>query len=253
TRGLDETLLTLHYQPITDAKGRAVTAEALLRWDGPAAEPIGPLELVQVAEETGQIHALGRFVLRAACQQVARWQRIPHAPHRVAVNVSALQMRTGGFVADVREALGLAGVSGDSLELELTESIFVRDLETVIRNMTALRGLGVRFAIDDFGTGYSSLAYLRRLPIDALKIDRSFVREIAEDAGDAAIVEASVLMARRLGLSVVAEGVETEAQRDLLLGIGCTHLQGYLFGRPGPADDIARQQTAPLTHLHSDE
>ena len=219
----------LHFQPQVElASGAIVGAEALIRWHDPGLGEVPPGRFIPVAEESGFIVAIGDWVLREAVAQAARW----HAdgrPMRMSVNVSALQFRQPGFVDGVARVLRDSGLPGQLLELELTESILIQDAQDTLQRLHALAGLGVLLAIDDFGTGYSSLGYLKRLPIGRLKIDRSFVTDLPGDASDASIVNAVVNLGRALGLQVIAEGVETEAQRLFLLRCGCHEFQGFLF------------------------
>ena len=221
----------LHYQPQVDLRSGAVTgAEALIRWHDPERGEISPGTFIPVAEESGFIVAIGDWVLRAAVRQAAQW----HAAGLrllVSVNVSALQFRQPGFVEGVAAALREAVLPAAQLELELTESILIQDADDTLARLQALHQLGVKLAIDDFGTGYSSLGYLKRLPIGRLKIDRSFVNGLPADASDAAIVNAVVNLGRALQLEVIAEGVETEAQRAFLRQAGCDQFQGFLFAR----------------------
>ncbi len=230
----------LHYQPQLDlASGQVIGAEALIRWRDPLRGEVLPGEFIPVAEESGFIVAIGDWVLHEAVAQAQRWwqqgRRMP-----VAVNVSALQFQQGQFVDTVRQVLKSAALPPDLLELELTESILLRDADEALRRLQALAELGVCLSIDDFGTGYSSLAYLKRFPIQRLKIDRSFVQGLPADASDAGIVRAVAQMGRALGLQVIAEGVENEAQRDFLREAGCHEYQGYLFS---PALDLAAFET----------
>ena len=226
----------LHYQPQVDmTSGKVVGAEALLRWRDPELGEVSPAEFIPVAEQSGFIIAIGDWVLRQAVAQAAQW----HAQGRglvVCVNVSAVQFHRAGFVDRVAEALAGAALPPGLLELELTESILIQDAQEALLRLQALSQLGVKLAIDDFGTGYSSLGYLKRFPIDRLKIDRSFVRGLPNDASDAGIVNAIVNLGRALHLEIVAEGVETEDQRQFLLSTGCEQYQGFLFA---PALDSA--------------
>jgi EAL domain-containing protein (putative c-di-GMP-specific phosphodiesterase class I) len=219
----------LAYQPQIDiASGAIVGAEALIRWRDPEFGEVSPAKFIAVAEETGFIIAIGDWVLGQAVRQAAAW-RSRGMPLPVAVNVSALQFQQVDFVERVAAALHAADLPGSLLELELTESILVRDAGDALQRLHALAELGVRLAIDDFGTGYSSLAYLKRFPIEKLKIDRSFIRGVPADDSDAGIVHAIIQMARALGLKVIAEGVETESQRQYLAHEGCDQFQGFLF------------------------
>lgn len=219
----------LHYQPqIELATGRLVGAEALIRWRDPEQGEISPGQFIPVAEDTGFIIAIGDWVLSQAVRQAALWHE-RGTPLRIAVNVSALQFQQTQFVDRVASVLAVSGLPPALLELELTESILVRDAEEALHRLNALSRLGVRLSIDDFGTGYSSLAYLKRFPIDKLKVDRSFVKGLPADESDAGIVRAILQMARALNLVVIAEGVETELQRQFLLDAGCQMFQGFLF------------------------
>ncbi|MBN9366229.1 MAG: EAL domain-containing protein [Comamonadaceae bacterium] len=234
--GLQRDEFLLHYQRVVDAQGAVLGAEALVRWQHPQRGMVPPGEFIGVAEQTGLIVPLGQLVLRLACQQLACWARDDACAHwTLAVNVSAQEFRHPSFVQQVLDALAHAEVDPRQLKLELTESLLLHDVEECIAKMQALRAKGVRFALDDFGTGYSSLSYLKRLPLDQLKIDQGFVRDVLTDPNDAAIACTVIGLGRSLGLDVVAEGVETAAQRKFLLRNGCQRFQGYLFGRPAPA------------------
>jgi diguanylate cyclase (GGDEF)-like protein/PAS domain S-box-containing protein len=224
--------LELHYQPQVDLKGQVVAVEALLRWNHPQLGPIPPVRFIPVAEDCGLIVALGEWVLSSACHQVMRWrvQGLTCVP--VAVNVSPIQFSRSDFVQTVQRVLHTSGLEASFLELELTEGIVMQDLEATSHKLFALREMGVSVSIDDFGTGYSSLKYLQRLPIDCLKIDRSFVLEIDHEFGSQSLVRTIILLARELGLKVVAEGVETDAQFDIVRALECDRVQGYLFARP---------------------
>jgi diguanylate cyclase (GGDEF)-like protein len=231
--------LFLHYQPRVDLKsGRIHGAEALVRWQHPQRGLISPASFIPLAEETGLILPIGEWVLRSACLQSRAWQRAGLEPLAVSVNISAPQFRQAGLAGRVAALLRETELDPRLLELELTESLVMHDAEEVIAILRELKGMGVMLAIDDFGTGYSSLAYLKRFPVDHLKIDQSFVRGIAEDADDAAIVSAVISLGKSLGLRLVAEGVETEAQRAFLEARGCEEIQGYLVGRPIPASEL---------------
>jgi len=236
---LDNAQFVLYYQPQIDIKtGRTIGAEALIRWRHPQLGIVPPARFIYVAEETGLIVAIGDWVLHEACRQNREWQLdgLPAIP--VAVNLSARQLRKN--IADtVARALKDGGLPAQCLELELTEGT-VQDAEATLPALRRLRDMGVKLAIDDFGTGYSNLAYLKRLPIDKVKIDRSFLREITEDPDDRAIATAIIGMGHSLRLKVVAEGVETQAQLAFLRVEGCDEAQGYLFGRPMPAEEFAR-------------
>jgi diguanylate cyclase (GGDEF)-like protein/PAS domain S-box-containing protein len=226
--------LCLHYQAQVDSRGDAVGVEALLRWNHPERGLIGPDELIRTAEETGQIVPIGEWVLRLALDELRRWkQRVPDLALRsVSVNLSPIQFRQRDFAERAEGIILGSGLSPDHLVLELTESVLLDDFDKTVDQILRLKGLGVRFSLDDFGTGYSSLSYLRHLPVDVIKIDKSFIDEICDDAHDAKLVATILSLAETLGKAVVAEGVETRAQRDLLLGWGCHFFQGYYFHRP---------------------
>jgi diguanylate cyclase (GGDEF)-like protein/PAS domain S-box-containing protein len=239
-RALQENEFGLQYQPIVRLRsGAMVGAEALIRWQRADGSAISPGEFIPVAEGSGLIVPLGRWVLATATQQVAAWNRRRREPLFVSVNISARQFRDPRLVEVVRETLAAARLDPAMLKLEITETAMMQDVEAGMRCVAALKALGIRLAIDDFGTGYSSLAYLKRFPIDALKIDRSFVRGLPDDEDSAAICGAVIDMAHRLGIEVVAEGVETPEQMQHLARWGCDMAQGYLFGRPLGAEDFA--------------
>jgi diguanylate cyclase (GGDEF)-like protein len=224
--------LELHYQPQVDLQGQIVAVEALLRWNHPQLGPIPPVRFIPVAEDCGLIVALGEWVLSHACHQVMRWREQGLTCVPVAVNVSPIQFSRSDFVQTVQRTLQTSGLEASFLELELTEGIVMQDLEATSKKLFSLREMGVSVSIDDFGTGYSSLKYLQRLPIDCLKIDRSFVLEIDHEFGSRSLVRTIILLARELGLKVVAEGVETNAQFDIVRALECDRVQGYLFARP---------------------
>lgn len=231
--------LVLYYQPQVDQVGRLVGVEVLLRWQHPERGFVSPGEFIPLAEETGFILPIGQWVLDEACAQLKRWAEKPATQSLVvSVNVSARQFQQADFVAQIQASLDRHGVNPNRLKLELTESTVVKDIELAVSQMHALTEAGVLLSLDDFGTGYSSLAYLKRLPLTDLKIDQSFVRDITLDMNDAAIVRAILAMSKSLGLIVVAEGVETEAQRAFLLAHDCEYYQGYLFGRPVAVHEI---------------
>lgn len=232
--------LTLHYQPVVDGTRRVVGAEALVRWQHPTRGLVAPADFIPIAEATGLIIPIGRWVLETACALLAKWAIRPErAELTVAVNISALQIRQSDFVAQVLEIVQRFGAIANRLKLELTESLFVDDAEDTIAKMNALSALGIGFSLDDFGTGYSSLSYLKRLPLDQLKIDKSFVMNLEQSDSDASICAATIGLAHNLGLQVVAEGVETEVQLYFLDTVHhCDFMQGYLFGRPMPLDQF---------------
>lgn len=230
----------LHFQPLVARSGQIAGAEALIRWTDPQRGVVSPADFIPLAEETGLIVPIGRWVLDEAARTLAAWATVPALANlTLSVNVSTRQFQQADFIEDVLEVLTRHNVPPSRLKLELTESVLVDRFDEVIAKMDALRGHGVRFSLDDFGTGYSSLSYLKRLPIEELKIDRSFVRDVLVDANDAAIAEMVLALARTLRLGVVAEGVETEPQRRFLDDRGCAVFQGYLFSRPLPAAAFA--------------
>jgi diguanylate cyclase (GGDEF)-like protein/PAS domain S-box-containing protein len=231
--------LVLHYQSQVTDQGQVTSVEALLRWLDPNRGMVSPAEFIPMAEETGLILPIGNWVLETACKQLAHWASQPGMAHlTVAVNVSAKQFHQRDFVDRVIMTLEHTGAKAHRLKLELTESLLVEDVEGVIAKMNALKARGVTFSLDDFGTGYSSLSYLQRLPLDQLKIDQGFVRDILINPNDAAIAKMVVALADSLGLAVIPEGVETQAQLDFLLSLGCHYFQGYLFSRPLPIDEF---------------
>jgi diguanylate cyclase (GGDEF)-like protein len=230
---------SLAFQPIVDAGGRIVAAETLLRWTHTALGPVSPAEFIPLAEETGLIIPITGWLLREVAAQMAAWRGQGLGPARIYVNVSGQSLVADTLVDQVSEILDADPDLAPRLGIEITEQAAVSDFDAAVRMVRRLADMGVRTAIDDFGTGYSSLSYLQRLPVHALKIDRSFVDGLPDDHRNAALVRAAVGIAHGLGLDVVAEGVETEAQRRYLVGIGCDRLQGYLFGAPRPADQFA--------------
>jgi diguanylate cyclase (GGDEF)-like protein len=229
---------TLYYQPQLEA-GRLVGAEALIRWHHPRRGFLGPGAFIPLAEETGLILPLGDWVLESACRQIAAWANRERTEHlTVAVNISARQLRESDFVSRVMAALDRTGANPARLKLELTESMLVDDIESVIAKMTEIKVMGIGFSLDDFGTGYSSLSYLKRLPLDQLKIDRSFVRDIVEDLSSRAIAQSVISLGQVMNRKVIAEGVETEDQLECLTSLGCDAFQGFLFGSPLPIEDF---------------
>ncbi|HET8711197.1 MAG TPA: EAL domain-containing protein [Spongiibacteraceae bacterium] len=223
----------LHFQAQMSSHDTLCGAEALLRWRHPQRGMISPAEFIPVAEESGLIIALGRWVLDSACAQLARWADHPQFAHiGIAVNVSPRQFHQPDFVEQVASALAISGADPKRLKLELTESLLIANVDDVIAKMTTLKAKGVGFSLDDFGTGYSSLAYLKRLPLNELKIDQSFIRDALNDSSDAMIITTIIALAKNLGLAVIAEGVETSAQRAFLAQQGCKMYQGYLFNKP---------------------
>ena len=242
-RAVERHELELHYQPQLDlATGEVCAVEALVRWRHPVRGLVLPNAFIPMAEETGLVLGIGEWVLNEACRQVAQWQREGISegttPLRVAVNISARQLQRPGLDGGVRRALALSGLPAECLELEITESSVMLDPQHAQSVLQSLRELGVQLSIDDFGTGYSSLAYLKRLPLDRLKIDRSFIGGIPTDSDDAAIVETIIVMTHKLGLRVIAEGVETLEQQLQLVRQGCDEMQGFLLAQPAPADEL---------------
>ena len=235
---------SLNYQPLFNDRNEIVSAEALIRWQHPQRGLISPGEFIPMAEETGLILPIGEWVLRETCRQIKRWEtsssdRNEFSLPLIAVNVSPKQFRQPDFVAQVKDILDEFQLNPDRLVLELTEGIVIADVDDTVNKMNKLKSTGIQFAIDDFGTGYSSLAYLKRLPIDVLKIDQSFVRDITTNNSNSSIVEAIISMARHLGLNVTAEGVETSNELDVLRSHKCTVFQGYYFSKPLAAKEFA--------------
>ena len=219
--------------------GHIIAAEVLIRWQHPQHGLVMPLEFIPLAEETGLILPIGQWVLETACAQLKAWERDINTRHlKLAINVSPRQFRQADFVDQVRETLLRSKVDPDMLDLELTESLVLDNIDDTIVKMQALKEIGVHFSMDDFGTGYSSLSYLTQLPLDQLKIDQSFVRNIGVKHSDAAIVQTIIGMASNLGMEVIAEGVETEEQRAFLEQHGCALCQGYLFSKPVPVEEF---------------
>ncbi|MEP6964311.1 MAG: EAL domain-containing protein [Polaromonas sp.] len=239
--GLQESQFLLHYQPMVDRHGRITGVEALLRWQHPERGLVKPMEFIPVAEETGLILPLGLWALETVCELLADWAERPEtAGLSIAVNVSVRQFRHPDFVDTVIAAIRRTGIKPQRLKLELTESLLADRMEITIAKMGTLKALGVTLSLDDFGMGYSSLSALKRLPLDQLKIDKSFVADLLTDPNDAAISRAIITLAQSLSLEVVAEGVETQAQRNFLMDQGCDHFQGYLFSTPLPIDQLER-------------
>jgi diguanylate cyclase (GGDEF)-like protein len=240
-RALERNELTLHYQPKIDIETGAITgAEALIRWTRPVRGPIAPAQFIPVAEDCGLILPIGDWVLREACAQARAWEDAGLPAITMAVNVSALQFRKPEFLEDVYSVLIETGLDPKYLELELTESALITRAESTASILTALRGIGVRVSVDDFGTGYSSLSYIRKFPLDSLKIDQSFIRQITTIPDETTIVRAIISLGQSLDLRVIAEGVETRDQLDFLQAHGCEEAQGYLFSPPVPAEQFAK-------------
>lgn len=251
-RALERDELLVYYQPLVSlASGEIVGAEALARWNHPRIGMIQPGEFIPLAEDTGLIIPLGQLLLRQACRDLAGWQAEGLPPLKIAINLSARQFRQDDLVSSIRSILDSTQIEGSCLTFELTESMVMHDVENTLVTLRELKQLGATIALDDFGTGYSSLSYLKRFPIDTLKIDRSFVRDIHQDQDDAAIAHAVIAMAHKLGIKVIAEGVECLEQLDLLREFSCNHIQGYYFSRPVPAAEftLLLKQGRKLTDL----
>ena len=230
----------LFYQPIVDHRRRMSGVEALIRWMHPQRGLLGPNEFIPHAEKSDLIVEIGNWVLLTACRQLAQWQHDAAArTHTISVNVSARQIRRPDFVAGVLDTLARTGADPALLKLELTESVLVGNVDGIIDKVEALRAHGIGFALDDFGTGYSSLGYLARLPVTQIKIDRSFVKNMLGTPRAATIVQALIALADALDVDVIAEGVETQAQWEALIGFGARHFQGYLFAAPMPLNELA--------------
>lgn len=238
-RALERDELRLHYQPKVDlAAGHVCGMEALLRWQHPRMGLIAPDRFIPIAEESGLIRPIGAWALKSACMQNRAWQRQGMQRFPVAVNLSPRQFAEESLLDDIKSALADSGLEASDLELEITESMVMDDPEQAVNTLRRLKDLGIRVAIDDFGTGYSSLAYLKRFPIDSVKVDRSFVEDIPQDVDSMAIAQAIIAMAHSLRLKVVAEGVESEAQVSFLRGEGCDEIQGHYFSAARVASEI---------------
>jgi EAL domain-containing protein (putative c-di-GMP-specific phosphodiesterase class I) len=238
-KALERNELLLHYQPrVALALGKITGVEALIRWQHPQFGLIGPGRFVPLAEETGMIMPIGEWVIKVACRQMQAWQASGLAPSRIAVNLSARQFRQANLPQRIVSILAEAGLDARQLELEITESMVMHDPDRARKMLAELHALGIAISVDDFGTGYSSLSFLKRFPIDYLKIDKSFVRDLPHGADDVAITRAIIALATSLKLRVIAEGVETAEQRDFLQSEGCEEMQGHLFCRPCTAADL---------------
>jgi diguanylate cyclase (GGDEF)-like protein/PAS domain S-box-containing protein len=245
-RALDHEEFVLHYQPkVNLANGKVVGAEALIRWNDPNSGLVPPGRFIPVLEETGLISEVGRWAIRKALADYLRWRDAGLPAGRIAVNVSALQLRNRGFIAEIAQAIGIHAGAPGGLELEITESMIMDDVEQTIATLREIRTMGVTIAIDDFGTGFSSLGYLAKLPVDAVKIDRSFVAEMSLHADGMTLVSTIISLAHSLRLKVVAEGVETDEQSRMLKLLKCDLMQGFLFSRPIPAEDFEARFLAP--------
>jgi diguanylate cyclase (GGDEF)-like protein/PAS domain S-box-containing protein len=239
-RAIEREEFRIFYQPKIDAASREITAlEALIRWEHPDLGMLSPADFISLAEENGLIIPIGEWVMRRACQDNQQWQDEGLPKVRVAVNVSGYQLQTKNFVSSVATVLKETGLSGDCLEFEVTETVIMQNPEFAVSILTQLRDMGIHISIDDFGTGYSSLAHLKRFSVNTLKIDRTFVRDIEKNSTDAAITSAIISMGNSLDLKVIAEGVETEGQFDVLLEKNCDEMQGYLFSKPVPVEAVA--------------
>lgn len=234
-RAIEQRAIHVVYQPVVSTStGQTTSFEALARWTHAERGPISPDLFISIAEECGMVPALGEQVLETACAEAATW---PHAI-RVAVNLSPVQFETGDLVGTVRMVLARTGLRPDRLQLEVTEGLVIRDVDRVFSVLEELRALGIQILMDDFGVGYSSLGYFERFPFDKVKIDRTFVAKMLTSSASSAIIEAVIGLGGRLGMGIVAEGVETEQQMKALVDMGCTHIQGYLISRPRPAADF---------------
>ncbi|MBM3573733.1 MAG: GGDEF domain-containing protein [Alphaproteobacteria bacterium] len=243
-RAIDRSEFRLHYQPQIDITTRQVIgAEALIRWQHPDDGMVPPGRFIPVAEETGLIAQIGDWAIREACRQVKVWEDEGTAPRRVSVNLSVKQFRKPDFLDSVERAVADSGVNPHRLEFELTESMVMHDVDKTIQVLKRIKALGIEIAIDDFGTGYSSLSHIRCLPIDTIKMDRSFVKEVTSNAGDAEIATAIVALAHSLNLKVIAEGVETAEQLSFLRSRRCNSFQGFLASPGAAADAFVRFQT----------
>jgi EAL domain-containing protein (putative c-di-GMP-specific phosphodiesterase class I) len=239
-RGVEHQQFVLHYQPQVDARtGLIVGAEALVRWARDDGELLSPAAFLSRSEANGLIVPINEWVLREACRQAKAWSRSGLPPIRMAVNMSPVQFRRQNICKLVTATLRETGLEPWRLELEITESIVMENTRALIRDLNRLRKLGVRFSIDDFGTGYSSFRYIKAFPVDRLKIDHSFIANMDKNTSDVVIVQAIIGLAKNLDLDVIAEGVETDAQRAWLVAEGCDELQGFFFSRPLPAEDFA--------------
>jgi diguanylate cyclase (GGDEF)-like protein len=243
---LEKEEFVLHYQPkVSLQSGKLTSAEALIRWNDPEKGLVPPGHFIPILEETGLIHDVGRWALRKALEDFLRWRAAGLPAVRIAVNVSPLQLRSRDFVAEIGQVIGVDAHAVAGLELEITESLIMEDVKHSIATLQAIRDMKVTIAIDDFGTGFSSLSYLARLPVDTLKIDRSFVVDMTAGPNGLSLVSTIINLAHSLKLKVVAEGVETEEQSRLLRLLGCNEMQGYLFSRPVPAAEFEAKFLAP--------
>jgi len=238
-RALDNEEFVLHYQPKVDLRsGRLTSCEALIRWNDPRVGLVPPFKFIPVLEETGLINDVGRWALKKAVEDYLRWRDAGIGAVPIAVNVSALQLRSRGFIAEVRNAIGADPGTAAGLELEITESMIMGDINQSIATLQAIRAMGVTIAIDDFGTGFSSLGYLSKLPVDTLKLDRSFVVDMTESPEGMALISTMIHLGHSLRLKIVAEGVETEEQVNMLRLLKCDEMQGFIFSKPLPCNEF---------------
>ena len=236
---LEEKQFKLVYQPVIDAdSGQLKSVEALIRWQHPQRGLISPADFIPFAERTGQIVVIGQWVLQQACQDIVEWNKKHAATLSVAVNLSPLQFRRTGFLHDLQKTLADTQLPPELLKIEVTETMLIAGADRSSEILNAVRDLGVKVSVDDFGTGYSSLSYLRTLPIDEIKLDRGFIEHLPENEKDGAIVAAIIVMAHKLGLQVVAEGIETQAQAQFLRKYQCDYFQGYYFARPASLAEL---------------
>jgi EAL domain-containing protein (putative c-di-GMP-specific phosphodiesterase class I) len=234
----------LHYQPKASLVSGEITGfEALLRWQHPAHGLVPPLQFISVLEDTGLIVSVGEWVVQTVCEQIRKWERQGLLLHPISVNLSARQFQQRDLDDVIGNTLKTTGIDPRLLEFELTESVLMKEAEVAANALQNLKAFGVQISMDDFGTGYSSLAYLKRFPLDVLKIDRAFIRDVTTDPDDATIAIAMINLAHSLGLKVIAEGVETRSQLDFLIKNGCDEMQGYYFSRPLPLEGASRALT----------
>jgi EAL domain-containing protein (putative c-di-GMP-specific phosphodiesterase class I) len=245
-QALERDEFVLYYQPkVNLVSGKLTSAEALIRWNDPRTGLISPERFIPILEETGLIYEVGRWALRQAIEDYQRWRNTGLTTVRIAVNVSPLQLRNRGFIAEIEQTVGIDAQAAAGLELEITESLIMENVRHSISSLQAIRAMGITIAIDDFGTGFSSLSYLSKLPVDTLKIDRSFVIDMTAGPEGLALVSTIINLAHSLQLNVVAEGVETEEQLRLLRLLDCDEMQGYLFSKPVPCDIFEAKFLAP--------
>jgi len=246
-KALEKEEFVLHYQPKVDiVTGKVTSAEALIRWNDPQTGLVAPGQFIPILEETGLIHEVGRWALNKAITDFLRWRSMGLDAMRIAVNVSQLQLRNSEFINEIHKLTAMDTHAATGLELEITESLIMEDINHCITTLQAIRNTGVTVAIDDFGTGYSSLSYLAKLPLDTLKIDRTFIHEMTVTTGGLVLVQAIISLAHLLNLKVVAEGVETDEQLNQLRLLGCNELQGYLFSKPLPREVFEARYLAQI-------